>query len=199
MSGKTDWETKNPYASLNAHLIAMTKTKSPHGQKQLWKTLDDQIKILTEHFGQPAHPNAPVYTSITKHLLGPSPIISLLINVGLKAGLSALYPTFELVKDLITNNPTDAASDLSHDIEDIVEQDTNSSLSRIILEVPPMPISDKTTPMPSFSKSGKDKTESYQQTFDGEKWCHRLDDLEVKWFPGKWTLKQKCNHSTFMV
>ncbi|GBC04761.1 hypothetical protein RclHR1_05850010 [Rhizophagus clarus] len=167
MSGKTDWETKNPYASLNAHLIAMTKTKSPHGQKQLWKCF--LITINIKHFGQPAHPNAPVYTSITKHLLGPSPIISLLINVGLKAGLSALYPTFELVKDLITNNPTDAASDLSHDIEDIVEQDTNSSLSRIILEVPPMPISDKTTPMPSFSKSGKDKTESYQQSNQNKK------------------------------
>ncbi|GBB90366.1 hypothetical protein RclHR1_01730014 [Rhizophagus clarus] len=35
--------------------------------------------------------------------------------------------------------------------------------------------------------------------FDRGKWCHRLHNLEVKWFPGHWTLKQRQNHSTFMA
>ncbi|GBC02516.1 hypothetical protein RclHR1_04660009 [Rhizophagus clarus] len=29
------------------------------------------------------------------------------------------------------------------------------------------------------------------------KWCHRLHNLEVRWFPGRWTLKQRHNRSTF--
>ncbi|GBC05951.1 hypothetical protein RclHR1_06520007 [Rhizophagus clarus] len=35
------------------------------------------------------------------------------------------------------------------------------------------------------------------QAFDGGKWCHRLHNLEVRWFPGRWTLKQRHNRSTF--
>ncbi|GBC02116.1 hypothetical protein RclHR1_04460006 [Rhizophagus clarus] len=35
------------------------------------------------------------------------------------------------------------------------------------------------------------------QAFDGGRWCHRLNNLEVRWFPGRWTLKQRLNQSTF--
>ncbi|GBB84818.1 hypothetical protein RclHR1_01140007 [Rhizophagus clarus] len=35
------------------------------------------------------------------------------------------------------------------------------------------------------------------QAFDRGKWYHRLHNLEVRWFPGRWTLKQRHNRSTF--
>ncbi|GBB98995.1 hypothetical protein RclHR1_03390011 [Rhizophagus clarus] len=35
------------------------------------------------------------------------------------------------------------------------------------------------------------------QAFYGGKWYHRLHTPEVRWFPGRWTLKQRNNHATF--
>ncbi|GBB86998.1 hypothetical protein RclHR1_13450004 [Rhizophagus clarus] len=35
------------------------------------------------------------------------------------------------------------------------------------------------------------------QAFDGRRWCHWLHNLEVRWFSGRWMLKQRMNHSIF--
>ncbi|GBB93824.1 hypothetical protein RclHR1_22380001 [Rhizophagus clarus] len=127
------------------------------------KSLDDQTAILINNFGKNTHPYSMDYPSITKHLLDPASVIFLVVNAGLKVGLSALYSTFVLIDTLMEKNLMSITSNIPCDMKDIIVQDTNNNLSRNIPEVPPTLTPDKTKSTPS-SKSGQDKTESHQQS-----------------------------------
>ncbi|GES92448.1 hypothetical protein RCL_jg28779.t1 [Rhizophagus clarus] len=121
---------------------------------------DDQIAILVNTFGEHAHPKN--YQSLSQHLVGPGPLILILLDLSEQAAKEALIPVYGYLDCLMDETSTvsedpESEDHSREDMDDIII-DTNQQSSRIIPEVPP-----KSTPVIATSsmmttKSGNDKS-----------------------------------------